>query len=116
MVEKHNQLAKILQDTPGESGQLNIVVNSSCVGRIEEFTLTGDWKHYVEWPEIFFDVTSVLTDKHVPSVLTLMDSKMYALLRSISALRKPKELAFTEIVDSLSLNLDMNPINYRETI
>lgn len=37
-----------------------------------------------------FEVNSV-TDKRVPSMLTLRGSKMYALLRSISAPRKPKE-------------------------
>ena len=35
---------------------------------------------------------------------------MYGLLRSISAPRKPKELKFTEIVDSLSQHLDPKPI------
>ena len=52
---------------------------------------------------MFFEVNSVQTDKRVPSILTLMHSEMYALLRSISAPRKPKELNFTEIVDTLAL-------------
>ena len=41
---------------------------------------------------MFFEVDSVLTDKRVPSLLTSMGSKMYALLRSLLAPRKPKEL------------------------
>ena len=53
---------------------------------------------------------SVPADKHVPSILTLMGSKMYALLRSISAPRKPKELNFTEIVDNLAQHVDPKPI------
>ena len=52
---------------------------------------------------MFFEITcrSVLTDKRVPSRLTLMGSKIYALLRSISVPRKPKELNFMEIVNTL---------------
>lgn len=42
-----------------------------------------------------FEVNSVPTDKRVLSMLTLMGSKMYALLRSISAPRKPKEYNFS---------------------
>ena len=53
---------------------------------------------------------SVPADKHVPSILTLMGSKMYALLRPISAPRKRKELNFTEIVDTLAQHVDPKPI------
>ena len=35
---------------------------------------------------------------------------MYSLLRSISVPRKPKELSFKEIVDSLAQHLDPKPI------
>ena len=87
-----------MPDTLGEAAQPSIVVNPSCLGHMEEFTPGSNWKHYVEQLEMFFEVNSVPTDKRVPSKLTLMGSKMYALLRSISAPRKPKELNFTEIV------------------
>ena len=59
---------------------------------------------------MFFEVNSVPTDKRVLSMLTLMGGKMYALLRSISAPRKPKELNFTEIVDNLAQHVDPKPI------
>ena len=59
---------------------------------------------------MFFEVNSVPTDKRVLSMLTLMGGKMYALLRSISAPRKPKELNFTEIVDTLAQHVDPKPI------
>ena len=88
----------------------SIVVHPSCLGRMEEFTSGSDWKHYVERFEMFFEVNSVPTDKRVPSILTLMGSKMYALLRSISAPRKPKEFNFTEIVDTLAQHVDPKPI------
>ena len=104
------QLATRMSDTPGESAQPSIVVHPSCLGRMEEFTPGSDWKHYVERLEMFFEVNSVPTDKRVPSILTLMGSKMYALLRSISAPRKPKELNFNEIVDTLAQHVDPKPI------
>ncbi|PFX19179.1 putative ubiquitin thioesterase [Stylophora pistillata] len=87
-----------------------IVVHPSCLGRIEEFTPGSDWKNYVERLEMFFEVNSVPTDKRVSSILTLMGSKMYALLRSISAPRRPKELNFAEIVDILAQHVDPKPI------
>ena len=92
-----------MTDTSGASAQPNVVVNPSYLGRMEEFTPGRDWKHYVERLEMFFEVNSIPTDKRVPSILTLMGSKMYGLLRSISAPRKPKEL-------SLSQHLDPKPI------
>ena len=84
-----------MTDTPGESGQPSIVVHPSYLGQMEEFTPGKDWKHYVERLEMFFEVNSVSSEKGVPSILTLMSSKMRALLRSISAPRKTKELSFT---------------------
>ena len=52
----------------------------------------SNWKQYVERLEIFFEVNNVPVDKQASSILTLMGSKMYALLRSITAPRRPKEL------------------------
>ena len=94
-----------MPDTPGESAQPSIAVHPSCLGRMEEFTLGSNWKH-VERLEMFFEVNCVPTDKPILSILALMGSKMYALLRSISAPRKPKELNFTEIVDTLAQHVD----------
>ena len=99
-----------MPETSGATAQPNIVVHPSYLGRIEEFTPGSDWKHYVERLEMFFEVNSVPTDKRVPSILTLMGSKMYALLRSIAAPRKPKDLSFTEIVDTLAQHVDPKPI------
>ena len=62
-----------MPDTLG--AQPSIVVQPSCLGRIEQFMPGSDRKHYVERLEKFFEVNSVPTDKRVPSVLTLMGSK-----------------------------------------
>jgi hypothetical protein len=77
------------------------VFNPTFVGQMEEYSPTTDWKQYVERLELFFEVNNVPSAKKVPSILTLMGSKMYALLRSIVAPRRPKELTFKEVVDTL---------------
>ena len=98
--------------TPGQGSTSlqHVEVNSSHFGRIEDFTPGGDWKQYVERLELFFEVNAVPVEKGVPSILTLMGSKMYSLMRSISVPRKPKELSFTEIVVSLAQHFDSKPI------
>ena len=93
--------------TPGGSAQPSIVVKPSCLGCMGELTPGSDWKHHVERLEIFSKVNSVPTDRRVPCIL---GSKMYTLLRSISASRKPKELNFTETVDTLALHVNPKPI------
>ena len=59
---------------------------------------------------LFFKVNAEPGERCVPSILTLMGSKMYSFLRSIVAPRKPKELSFTETVASLAQHLDLKPI------
>ena len=51
----------------------------------------------VDQLEIFFEVNNVPMDKQVSSTLTLIGSRMYALLRSSTAPRRPKELRYKEI-------------------
>mgnify|MGYP000067250698 CR=1 FL=1 len=93
-----------------EPAQQTIVVNSSFIGQVEEFIPGSDWKHYVERVEMFFEVNSVAEDKKVPTILTLMGNKMYALLRNIVSPRRPRDLSFEEIVDNLAKHLDPKPI------
>ena len=55
------------------------------MGRMEEYLSNTDWKQYVERLEIFFKVNNVPMDNQASSIPTLMGSRMYALLRSITA-------------------------------
>ena len=98
------------EEPTNATAQQTVVVNSSHIGRVEEFVPGSDWKHYVERMEMFFEVNNVLEAKKVPTILTLMGNKMYALLRSIVSPRRPKELSFAEIVDNLAKHLDPKPI------
>ena len=93
-----------------QPAQQTVVVNSSFIGQVEEFIPGSDWKHYVERVEMFFEVNSVAEDEKVPTILTLMGNKMYALLRNIVSPRRPRDLSFEEIVDNLAKHLDPKPI------
>ena len=93
-----------------QPAQQTVVVNSSFTGQVEEFIPGSDWKHYVERVEMFFEVNSVAEDRKVPTILTLMGNKMYALLRNIVSPRRPRDLSFEEIVDNLAKHLDPKPI------
>ena len=99
-----------MPDPPEGSAEPSVVVHPSFLGRMEEFLPGSDWKHYVERLEMFFTVNGIPTEKQILSILTLMGSKMYALLRSISVPRKAKELSFMEIVDTLAQHVDPRPI------
>lgn len=59
---------------------------------------------------MFFEINNVLEEKKVPTILTLVGNKMYALLGSIVSLRRPKDLSFAEVVDNLVKHLDPKPI------
>ena len=99
-----------MQETSGAATNPQQVVVNQAFGRMEEFTPGCDWRQYVERLEMYFEVNNVQGMKRVPCILTLMGSQMYALLRSISGPRKPKELSFTEIVVTLAKHLDPKPI------
>ena len=99
-----------LMEGEEQAVQPNVGFNVSFMGRMEEYSSNTDWKQYVERLEIFFEVNNVPMDKQALSILTLMGSKMYALPRSITAPRRPKELTYKEIVDTLTQHLEPKPI------
>ena len=99
-----------MENEEGHVVQPNVGFNLSFMGHMEEYSPNTDWKQYVELLEIFFEVNNVSADKQAASILTLMGSKMYALLRSITAPTRPKELTYKEIVDILTQHLEPKPI------
>ena len=89
-----------------QPAQQTIVVNFSFIGQVEELIPGSDWKHYVERVELFFEVNSVAEDKKVPTILSLMGNKVYALLRNTVSPRRPRNLSFEEIVDNFTKHLN----------
>ena len=99
-----------IMDGEGQAAQPSVGFNVSFMGNIEEYSPNIDWKQYVERLEIFFEVNNVPTDKQASRILTLMGSKMYGLLRSITAPRRPKELTHKEIVDTFTQHFEPKQI------
>ncbi|XP_046841958.1 uncharacterized protein K02A2.6-like [Xenia sp. Carnegie-2017] len=97
-------------DDEAQSTQTNVGFNVPFMGHMEEYSTSTDWKQYVERLEIFFEVNNVPREKQASSILTLMGSKMYALLRSITAPRRPKELTYNQIVETVTQHLEPKPI------
>ena len=71
------------EEPTNETAQQTVIVNSSHIGRVEEFVPGSDWKHYVERMEMFFEVNNVLEEKKVLTILTLMGNKMYGYLEAL---------------------------------
>ena len=63
---------------------------------------------------MFVKVNSFAEDKKVPTILSLMGNKMYALLRNIVSPRRRRDLSFEEIVDNLTKHLNPKPIAIAE--
>ena len=74
---------------------------SLAIGKIEPFD-DGfeDWPTYVERVEQYFVANNVADDKRVASLLSLIGSRTYGLLRSLTTPDKPSEKPYIEIVDT----------------
>ena len=69
-----------------------------------------EWSTYVERLEMFFVLSNVPDEKRAASLLTFIDGKMYALLKSLTTPTKPIELSFTKIVEIMGRHLTPKPI------
>ena len=84
---------------------------SWAIGKIEPFDGgLEDWPTYVESVEQFFVANNVDDDKRVASLLSLIGSRTYGLLRSLTTPDKSSEKPYTEIVDTLSRHLSPKPL------
>jgi hypothetical protein len=84
---------------------------ASSIGKIESFDDgIEDWPTYVERIEQYFKANDVSDDKRVASLLSLIGSRTYGLLRSLTAPEKPSEKTYQEIVDTLSRHLAPKPL------
>jgi len=81
------------------------------IGKIEPFDDSCEnWVTYVERVEQYFITNDVDTDKRVPALLSLIGSKTYGLLRSLTAPEKPSTKTFDDIVEILKRHLSPKPL------
>ena len=67
----------------------------TTIGKIESFNETQEkWETYVECVEQFFLANNIDDDHRVPTLLSLIGGKMYALLRDLLTPEKPATKSF----------------------
>ena len=87
----------------------------TAIGKIESFDETQEkWETYVERVEQFFLANNIDEDHQAPTLLSLMGSKTYTLLRDLLTPDKPATKSFQEIVTTLQQHLSPKPLEIAE--
>lgn len=87
----------------------------TAIGKIESFDETQEkWETYVERVEQFFLANNIDEDRQAPTLLSLMGSKTYTLLRDLLTPDKPATKSFQEIVTTLQQHLSPKPSEIAE--
>ena len=69
-----------------------------------------DWTAYIERVEQFFVANGVANEARIPTLIALMGSQKYGLLKSLTTPTKPSTLSFKEIVNILQDHLAPKPL------
>ena len=87
----------------------------TTIGKIDVFDETQEtWETYVERVQNFFAVNDVNDDHKVPTLLSLIGSKTYSLLKDLLWPEKPAHKSFEEIVSTLQKHLNPTPLEIAE--
>ena len=87
----------------------------TTIGKIESFDEAQEkWETYVERVEQFFLANNIDDDHKVPTLLSLIGGKTYALLRDLLTPEKPATKSFQEIVTTLQQHLSPKPLEIAE--
>ena len=92
MIMKNATIGEEVPTKPVGSAQPSVMAHPPHLGRMGELTSGRDWKHYVKRLKMFFKVNSA--------------GRQTSVLRFILAPKKPEELNFTEIVDTLAQHVN----------
>ena len=86
----------------------------TVIGKIGSFDETQEkWETYVEWVEQFFLANNIDEDHQVPTLLSLIGSKTYTLLRDLTP-DIPARKSFQEIITTLQQHLSPKPLEIAE--
>ena len=87
----------------------------TAIGKIESFDETQEqWETYVELVEQFFLANNIDEDHQVPTLLSLIGSKTYTLLRDLLTPDKQARKSFQEIGTTLQQHLSPKPLEIAE--
>ena len=99
----------------GEESGVDISPEMTTIGKIDVFEETQEsWETYVERAQHFFAANDVNEDHKVPTLLSLIGSKTYSLLKDLLLLEKPADKKFDEIVSTLQKHLNPTPLEIAE--
>ena len=88
----------------------------TAIGKIESFDDTNEnWETYVERVEQFFLANNIDDEHKVPTLLSLIGGKTYALLRDLAP-EKPATKSFQQIFTTLLEHLSPKPLEIAEKI
>ena len=92
-----------------EGGHANVSRMPGRIGRIEPFDSSlHTWDAYEERLEQYFIFNEVPETKKVSVLVTLIGSNTYALLRNLTAPRKPSQETYADLVGKLRSHLRQN--------
>ena len=84
---------------------------ATTIGRMQEFNPANETATaYLERFQLFVDANDIGDDKRVPTLLTVVGSTHYSLLRGLVSPQLPKEKTFDELVTILKKHYDPEPI------
>ncbi|CAB4015953.1 Hypothetical predicted protein [Paramuricea clavata] len=87
----------------------------TTIGKIDVFDETQEsWETYVERIQHFFAANDVDDNHQVPTLLSLIGSKTYSLLKDLLLPEKPADKNFDEIVSTLQKHLSPKPLEIAE--
>lgn len=72
--------------------------------------LKQSWSAYFEWLVQFFGANDISQEKQVVTLLSVMGSTTYGLLRNLVQPEKPKEKSYKDIVDTLKNHFEPKPL------
>ena len=85
---------------------------TATIGRIKEFApevepITAYLKRF----QMLISANAIEDSKVVPTLLTVVGSKPYSLLRGLVSSEFPKDKTYDELVDLLKKHLTLNPLS-----
>ena len=103
-----------IHDSGDENG-IDISPEMTTIGKIDVFDETLEsWETYVERVQHFFAANDVDEDHKVPTLLSLIGSKTYSLLKDLLLPEKSADKTFDEIVSTLQKHLNPTPLEIAE--